>query len=55
MDDVIYHLTVAMRKKVISLQQYLTLVRQCARSKFFAIVTMNKAREVAGLPPVTQM
>uniref|UniRef100_A0AC34QUK3 Tumor susceptibility protein 101 n=1 Tax=Panagrolaimus sp. JU765 TaxID=591449 RepID=A0AC34QUK3_9BILA len=53
-DDLIYQLTTAMRKKVITLQQYLTMIRQCARKKFFAVATMNKARDVAGLPMITQ-
>lgn len=54
MDDVIYHLTASMRNRVLSLQQFLTLIRACARKKFLAIATINKARDVAGLPKMTQ-
>jgi ESCRT-I complex subunit TSG101 len=54
MDDLIYHLTDALKRRVISLQLFLTYVRQFSRKKFIAIVTMNKGRERAGLPPITE-
>lgn len=54
MDDLIYHLTDALKRRVISLQTFLTYVRQCSRKKFIAIVTMNKGRERAGLPCITE-
>ena len=54
MDDLIYHLTDALKRRVISLQLFLTYVRQFSRKKFVAIVTMNKGRERAGLPQITE-
>jgi hypothetical protein len=54
MDDLIYHLTDALKRRVISLQVFLAYVRQFSRKKFIAIVTMNKGRERAGLPPITE-
>uniref|UniRef100_A0A7E5A0A2 UEV domain-containing protein n=1 Tax=Panagrellus redivivus TaxID=6233 RepID=A0A7E5A0A2_PANRE len=54
MDDLIYHLTDALKKHVITIQVFLTYTRMFSRKKFVANVAMNKGREVAGLPAITE-